>query len=432
MIQLMTFLIAQLMFVPVYLKVTDTCTENKGTFWQKIKIISISPFAVYLYVNIFFAFAMAFIPASIAENLVMSADVFVISLSFIFVNLYAGICCKIASWDKIYYASIYLSFFLLQMVFNYTYVTAAGSVVCNILVPLIVIWYYIRKLMPLYISIKKKPEVKVSRSLFLLPAMAELFFIYRSFVIIAISAKYPEVALNDMYANAILTGFSYILTGFVFVCMTTLLKNILDEQEIKLETEKNKELTTVMIKALVKTIDAKDPYTNGHSIRVAEYTRMLAEQVYTDQDEIHSIYNIALLHDIGKIGIPDSIISKPGKLTDEEYNIIKGHTLTGAKILSEIKSAPELIYGAKYHHERYDGKGYPCGLKGEEIPEISAIIAVADAYDAMTSNRSYRKLLPQETVKQEIEKGLGTQFNPKWGKIMLKLIEKDKDYKMHQ
>lgn len=432
MIQLMTFLIAQLMFVPVYLKVTDTCTENKGTFWQKIKIISISPFAVYLYVNIFFAFAMAFIPAPIAENLVMSADVFVISLSFIFVNLYAGICCKIASWDKIYYASIYLSFFLLQMAFNYTYVTAAGSVVCNILVPLIVIWYYIRKLMPLYISIKKKPEVKVSRSLFLLPAMAELFFVYRSFVIIAISAKYPEVALNDIYANAILTGFSYILTGFVFVCMTTLLKNILDEQDIKCETEKNKELTTDMIKALVKTIDAKDPYTNGHSIRVAEYTRMLAEQAYTDSDELHNIYNIALLHDIGKIGIPDSIISKSGKLTDEEYNIIKGHTLTGAKILSEIKSAPELIYGAKYHHERYDGKGYPCGLKGEEIPEVSAIIAVADAYDAMTSNRSYRKLLPQETVKQEIEKGLGTQFNPKWGKIMLKLIEKDKDYKMHQ
>ena len=426
MIQLMTFLIAQLMFVPVYLKVTDTCTENKGTFWQKIKIISISPFAVYLYVNIFFAFAMAFIPAPIAENLVMSADVFVISLSFIFVNLYAGICCKIASWDKIYYASIYLSFFLLQMAFNYTYVTAAGSVVCNILVPLIVIWYYIRKLMPLYISIKKKPEVKVSRSLFLLPAMAELFFVYRSFVIIAISAKYPEVALNDIYANAILTGFSYILTGFVFVCMTTLLKNILDEQDIKCETEKNKELTTDMIKALVKTIDAKDPYTNGHSIRVAEYTRMLAEQTYTDSDELHNIYNIALLHDIGKIGIPDNIINKPGKLTDEEFKVIKGHTLT------EIKSAPELIYGAKYHHERYDGKGYPCGLKGEEIPEISAIIAVADAYDAMTSNRSYRKLLPQETVKQEIEKGLGTQFNPKWGKIMLKLIEKDKDYKMHQ
>ena len=106
-----------------------------------------------------------------------------------------------------------------------------------------------------------------------------------------------------------LRGFSYILTGFVFVCMTTLLKNILDEQDIKCETEKNKELTTDMIKALVKTIDAKDPYTNGHSIRVAEYTRMLAEQAYTDSDELHNIYNIALLHDIGKIGIPDNIIT---------------------------------------------------------------------------------------------------------------------------
>ena len=195
---------------------------------------------------------------------------------------------------------------------------------------------------------------------------------------------------------------------------------------------RNKELTTDMIKALVKTIDAKDPYTIGHSIRVAEYSKLLAEQVYTDPDTIHNIYNIALLHDIGKIGIPDSIINKPGKLTKEEYDVIKGHTLTGAQILSEITAVPELIYGAKYHHERYDGKGYPCGLKGEEIPEIAALIAIADAYDAMTSNRSYRKLLSQETVKEEIINGLGTQFHPKWGKLMLKLIEKDTSYTMHQ
>lgn len=123
---------------------------------------------------------------------------------------------------------------------------------------------------------------------------------------------------------------------------------------------------------------------------------------------------------------------KPGKLTEEEYNIIKGHTLTGAQILSEIASVPDLIEGAKYHHERYDGKGYPCGLKGEDIPEIAALIAVADAYDAMTSNRSYRKSLPQEIVKNEVFKGFGTQFNPKWGKIMIDLIEKDTAYTMHQ
>lgn len=238
------------------------------------------------------------------------------------------------------------------------------------------------------------------------------------------------MALNDIPANTILTIFAYILLGFVFVCMTALLRNILDEQGIMLETEKNKELTTDMIKALVKTIDAKDSYTNGHSIRVAEYSKLLAEQVYTDPDTIHNIYNIALLHDIGKIGIPDSIINKPGKLTKEEYDIIKRHALTGAQILSEITAVPELIYGAKYHHERYDGKGYPCGLKGEEIPEISALIAVADSYDAMTSNR--RKPLSQKIVKEEIENGLGTQFHPKWGKLMLKLIEKDTSYKMHQ
>ena len=265
-----------------------------------------------------------------------------------------------------------------------------------------------------------------------MPAIAEAFFVYRSWVVLYLSERYPEVSLDDIPANIILTVFGYILVVFIFVGMVALLRNILNEQNNNIEMEKNKALTTDMIKALVKTIDAKDPYTNGHSLRVAEYSRMLASKVYTDQKKLDRIYDIALLHDIGKIGIPDTIINKPGKLTDEEYNVIKEHPLTGAKILSEIQSVPDLIYGAKYHHERYDGKGYPCGIKEEKLPEIAAIIAVADAYDAMTSNRSYRKLLPQEVVRGEIEKGIGTQFHPKWGKIMLDLIDKDKEYKMHQ
>lgn len=432
MIQIITFLFAQLMFVPAFLKVTDTCTENKSKLGQKIEIVLLSPFATYLYTNLFFGLVLATIPAPVANNIVKAADVIIILQSFVFVNLYTRLCTRIVPWNKIYYASVYMTFFLLQMAFNYTYTTIAGSLLCNILVPSVVIYYFTKKLAPLYVSIKEKPDVKVSRSLFLLPAMAELFFIFRNLVITCISERYPEVALNDIPANTILTIFAYILLGFVFVCITALLRNILDEQGIMLETEKNKELTTDMIKALVKTIDAKDPYTNGHSIRVAEYSKLLAEQVYTDPDIIHNIYNIALLHDIGKIGIPDSIINKSGKLTKEEYDIIKGHTLTGAQILSEITAVPDLIYGAKYHHERYDGKGYPCGLKGEEIPEVSALIAVADAYDAMTSNRSYRNPLSQEIVKEEIENGLGTQFHPKWGKLMLKLIEKDTSYTMHQ
>lgn len=431
MIQLIAFLVTQLIFVPVYLAATRTCT-GKQPWRYKISLIFISPFSAYLYTNILFGLLSTILNEEKMKHLSSFSDIIIILMSFFFVLLYTKVCMKIDKWNAIYYSSIYLTFFLLQMAFNYTYATIMGAIFCNIFVPVLVIIYYMRKILPLYREIKKKPSVKVSRSLFILPAIAEAFFVYRSWVVLYLSERYSEVSLDDIPANIILTVFGYILVVFIFVGMVALLRNILNEQNNNIEMEKNKALTTDMIKALVKTIDAKDPYTNGHSLRVAEYSRMLASKVYTDQKKLDRIYDIALLHDIGKIGIPDTIINKPGKLTDEEYNVIKEHPLTGAKILSEIQSVPDLIYGAKYHHERYDGKGYPCGIKEEKLPEIAAIIAVADAYDAMTSNRSYRKLLPQEVVRGEIEKGIGTQFHPKWGKIMLDLIDKDKEYKMHQ
>lgn len=430
MIQIMTFLLAQVMFVPAYLRTTAVCIGHKWKFLNKIVFVLISPFAAYFYTNILFAVIAATLPKQISNMIVAGSDIIIITMSFLFVMLYTALCMKLENWNRIYYASIYLTFFLLQMAFNYTYATVEGAIICNIFIPLAVIFYYTHKMLPLYMEIKEKPFVKVSRFLFLLPALAEVFFIYRSWVVLYLSKRYPQISLNDIPANLILTVFAYILVAFIFICMTALLRNIQDEQDITIETEKNNVLATDMIKALVKTIDAKDPYTNGHSVRVAEYTKMLASRVYTDPLKLHKIYNIALLHDIGKIGIPDNIITKPGRLTDEEYKTIKEHTLMGEKILSEITSAPELIYGAKYHHERYDGKGYPCGLKGKEIPEIAAIIAVADTYDAMTSNRSYRNILPQDIVRNEIEKGLGTQFHPEWGKIMLELIDEDLEYKM--
>ena len=431
MVQIIAFLITQMIFVPVYMAATLTCT-GRPPWKYRILLVLISPFSAYLYTNVLFGILSAVLSEEKMKSLTSMSDIIIILMSVLFVLLYTNICMKIDKWNKVYYSSIYLTFFLLEMAFNCTYTTIMGAVFCNIFVPVLVIGYYMRKVLPLYREIKKKPSVNVSRSLFVLPAVAEVFLIYRSWVVLYLSERYPEISLNDIPANIILTTFGYILVVFIFVGMAALLRNILNEQNNCLEMEKNKALTTDMIKALVKTIDAKDPYTNGHSIRVAEYSRMLASRVYTDQKLLDNIYDIALLHDIGKIGIPDTIINKPGKLTDEEYNIIKEHPLTGAKILSEIQSVPDLIYGAKYHHERYDGKGYPCGLKGEELPEIAAIIAVADAYDAMTSNRSYRKLLSQEVVRGEIEKGIGTQFHPKWGKIMLKLIDEDKKYKMHQ
>ena len=184
--------------------------------------------------------------------------------------------------------------------------------------------------------------------------------------------------------------------------------------------------------ALSQTIDAKDKYTKGHSNRVAKYSRMLAEVLGENEKYQENIYYVALLHDIGKIGIPNAIINKPGRLTDEEYEIIKGHPAIGSDILKSISSMPEISTGARSHHERYDGHGYPDGLAGEEIPWIARIIGVADAYDAMTSNRSYRNYLPQERVRAEIVKYRGIQFDPKVADAMLKIIDEDKKYVLHE
>ena len=432
MVQLFTFFIAQVIFLPVYLQTTDICTEGKATKVQRFLYILISPFSAYIYINLLFMILSVCLPSDIFNHFISTSDILIILMSFLFVHIYNRLSMEIEDWSKTYYASIYFSFFLLETAFSCVYNTLLGSVIFNIAVPVLVISLYRKLIIPLFQQIKARPMVEASPSLFVLPAIAELFFIYRSGVTIYLAAAAPDLSQDSISANVILTAFAYILISFIFLSTITLLKNIVNEQNIKIESEKNVTLTTDMIKALVKTIDAKDPYTNGHSVRVAEYSKMIAEQEYSDTQKIQNIHNIALLHDIGKIAIPDEIINKPGKLTDEEYNLIKAHTITGAQILSEISSYPDLINGAKYHHERYDGRGYPCGLKGEEIPEIAAIIGVADAYDAMTSNRSYRKMLPQDVVRNEISNGLGTQFHPKWGKIMLQLIAQDTSYTMHQ
>lgn len=432
MVQLFTFFIAQVIFLPVYLQTTDICTEGKATKVQRFLYILISPFSAYIYINLLFMILSVCLPSDIFNHFISTSDILIILMSFLSVHIYNRLSMEIEDWSKTYYASIYFSFFLLETAFSCVYNTLLGSVIFNIAVPVLVISLYRKLIIPLFQQIKARPMVEASPSLFVLPAIAELFFIYRSGVTIYLAAAAPDLSQDSISANVILTAFAYILISFIFLSTITLLKNIVNEQNIKIESEKNVTLTTDMIKALVKTIDAKDPYTNGHSVRVAEYSKMIAEQEYSDTQKIQNIHNIALLHDIGKIAIPDEIINKPGKLTDEEYNLIKAHTITGAQILSEISSYPDLINGAKYHHERYDGRGYPCGLKGEEIPEIAAIIGVADAYDAMTSNRSYRKMLPQDVVRNEISKGLGTQFHPKWGKIMLQLIAQDTSYTMHQ
>ena len=160
------------------------------------------------------------------------------------------------------------------------------------------------------------------------------------------------------------------------------------------------------------------------------YSQMIARNAGKSEEECEEIYFAALLHDVGKIGIADSIINKDGKLTEEEFAQIKLHPLYGSQILSRIQQSPSLYIGARNHHERYDGRGYPDGLKGEDIPEIARIIGVADAYDAMTSKRSYRDPMPQERVREELVRGTGTQFDPQFAQIMLHAIDMDKEYAM--
>lgn len=202
---------------------------------------------------------------------------------------------------------------------------------------------------------------------------------------------------------------------------------------VAIERQKKVErMALQMVQALANTIDAKDAYTNGHSTRVAKYSVMLARRIgYTDE-KLERLYYAALLHDIGKIGIPKEIINKPSRLTEEEYQLIQSHPGIGANILKEITEIPDIAIGAHWHHERYDGKGYPDRLYGRQIPELARIIGVADAYDAMTSKRSYRDVLPQEVVAAEIEKCKGNQFDPEIADVMLELMREDKEYTMHE
>ena len=203
-------------------------------------------------------------------------------------------------------------------------------------------------------------------------------------------------------------------------------------QEVTAQHEKIERISMQIVKALSGAIDAKDTYTNGHSTRVADYSKEIARRAGYPEKMQNDIYMMGLLHDVGKIGVPDAIINKPAKLSDEEYSIIQNHPVMGAKILKNITEFPKLVTGARWHHERYDGKGYPDGLCGEEIPMEARIIAVADAYDAMSSRRSYREELPQDIVRSEVEKGKGTQFDPKFAKIMLHMIDEDMEYQMRE
>lgn len=184
-----------------------------------------------------------------------------------------------------------------------------------------------------------------------------------------------------------------------------------------------KDLLIGSLKALTNSIDAKDQYTRGHSERVAFISKWIAEraadELNLEEEQIHRIYLAGLLHDIGKMGVDEAVLRKKGRLTDEEYNCIKTHPSIGAGILGDIKQMRDIVPGVLSHHERIDGRGYPGGLSGDEIPLIGKILALADSFDAMTSKRTYRDAMSIEQAMREIEHGLGRQFDEKIGRIFL-------------
>jgi putative nucleotidyltransferase with HDIG domain len=223
-----------------------------------------------------------------------------------------------------------------------------------------------------------------------------LFFKY---LIVGLIIKSPIVLLGFVMVS-ILSIFSFILLSR-FQAYVNAIKTTYDQQ------------LTGIVKGVIATLELKDPYTRGHSERVASYALQLAETTGKyNEEELKSFYFACLLHDIGKIHIPDQILMKPSKLTTEEYEIIKSHTTVGAEAVSKVIQLNSSIEVIRSHHERWDGKGYPDQLKGDEIPFLARVAAVADAFDAMTSNRSYRNALSVDEAYKRILEGKGTQFDP--------------------
>ena len=262
-----------------------------------------------------------------------------------------------------------------------------------------------------------------------------MWFTLLMFAAVPLAASIIQFFISDVYVTDMAIAVMVVLL-YIFTLMDTNRRLELAQANeirmLKMQQEHTSILFNETAVALASAIDAKDKYTRGHSSRVAEYSRMIAAEICKNEDECNEIYHAALLHDVGKIGISDLIINKEGKLTEAEYDIIKSHTTIGYQILSEIKGFPYLGIAARHHHERFDGAGYPDGLKGKDIPEIARIIAVADAYDAMTSDRSYRERLSQEKVRDELTRCSGAQFDPEFAAVMLGLIEKDADFTMQE
>ncbi|MCR4596792.1 MAG: HD domain-containing protein, partial [Lachnospiraceae bacterium] len=236
--------------------------------------------------------------------------------------------------------------------------------------------------------------------------------------------KFDVIKTGELYEQTYFLFYMLLLLSLILIWFTWLIvQRQLNQQQIKLN------MANETVNAIANAVDAKDVRTHQHSMRVAEYSVMIAQEMncykgWEKKKKLSSLRKAAQLHDIGKISVPDSVLNKVGRLTDEEYALMKSHVTKGAEILKDFTLVENVAEGTRYHHERYDGRGYPDGLKGEEIPLIGRIIGVADAFDAMTSNRVYRNHMDTDYVITEMQRGRGTQFDPDALDEFFRLIDK--------
>ena len=234
--------------------------------------------------------------------------------------------------------------------------------------------------------------------------------------------------INFYLYNVVVMGF-LLGIGLLVLLGFTIVQAVFDilrsAEKRRVEAEKSNRIT---FQTIASTIDAKDKYTGGHSDRVGHYAKLLSMEVAEDygltKQDIAAVSYIGRMHDIGKIGVPDSVLNKNGRLTDDEFELMKKHTIIGYDILKNIDYIPNLRAGVRSHHERWDGNGYPDGLKGEQIPLVARILCIADSYDAMTTDRVYRKKLDKANVLSELQKNGGKQFDPELSKVFIGMIDR--------
>lgn len=426
---MIAFIFSQLVFFPSYIKCTKLLTGNESSHVKKfIRYFLLSPLSAYILSSFIYTIVGKISPVIRA----LGGDVVMYIVSFMYLIIYQRMVSE--KRNRILGIYIYIVFFLLQSSFTYIFENVWFVIFNQILLTTIIsiVVYRITKKYIGAIDQNKLSMTSENKTMLIIPFTASAIKLTQSVVygiLVYNNSGVSEWLDNFSAYNAVIGNIILIM----MICFTSMMFRAMAMQtQLANDASQYKKLSEQSLLAITRTVEAKDLYTKGHSERVAKYSEMIARKMGYSDDDAKTLYIMALMHDVGKIGIPDAIINKPGALTDEEFKIVKSHPVIGADILKEVDAFEKISEIALNHHERVDGKGYPNGLTGNEISDEVAIVSVADAYDAMTSRRSYRDIMGQAEVRAEIKKGIGTQFKRQQAEAMLEIIDADKSYELHQ